>query len=118
MNQHSRLSESISRRELIQGAAGVAAGAIAMAAADQPCGAADVEYQTRGNIRHSIVQWCFKDHYDLDKLCQVAKQLGCRSVELVDPKEWGTLKKYGLDCAIAGGHLFMQGMNNPKYQPG
>src|SRR6185436_12124041 len=65
-----------------------------------------------------IVHWCFKEHFPLDDLCQVAKRLGCKSVELVDPKEWGTLKKYGLACAIAGSHLFTQGMNNPKYQPG
>lgn len=117
MNDILRPASSLSRRELMQGAAGVAAGAMAFAISE-PSGAEDVEYQPRGNIRHSIVQWCFKEHYDLEKLCQVAKQLGCRSVELVDPKEWGTLKKYGLECAIASGHLFMQGMNNPKYQPG
>jgi hydroxypyruvate isomerase len=118
MNDVNRPNGSLSRRELMQGAAGAAAGVMAMAMTENQCGAADVEYQPRGNIQHSIVRWCFNDHYDLDQLCKVAKQLGCRSVEIVEPKDWATLKKYDLACAIAPGHLFMQGMNNPKYQPG
>lgn len=110
-------STNLSRRQLIHGATGAAVGAVAWAATDRLT-AAPAEYQPQGNIRHSIVQWCFKDHYDIEQLCQVAKRLGCKSVELVDPKDWGLLKKHDLACAIAGGHLFMQGMNNPKYQPG
>ena len=31
----------------------------------------------------------------------MAKRLGCVSVEIVDPKDWPTLKKHGLVCAIA-----------------
>ena len=49
-------------------------------------------------------------------MCQQAKRLGCLSVELVDPKDWPTLKKHGLVCAIAGSHGFEKGMNSPKYQ--
>src|SRR5205085_10604037 len=54
--------------------------------------------------------------WDIDRMCQVAKQLGCASVELVDPKDWPTLKKHGLVCALAASHWFDKGMNNPKYQ--
>ena len=49
-------------------------------------------------------------------MCQVAKQLGCKSIELVEPKDWPILKKYGLVCALAGSHWFEKGMNNPAYQ--
>src|SRR5207247_808019 len=55
-------------------------------------------------------------YWNVDEMCQVAKKLGCVSVELVAPKDWPTLKKHGLVCAIAGSHMFVQGMNNPKYQ--
>jgi hydroxypyruvate isomerase len=48
-------------------------------------------------------------------MCRVAKDLGCFSIELVDPKDWPTLKKHGLICALAGSHWFDKGMNNPKY---
>jgi len=42
--------------------------------------------------------------------------LGCASIELIPPETWPTLKKYGLTCAIASSHGFLQGMNNPKYR--
>ncbi len=70
----------------------------------------------RGNINHSVVEWCFADYWTLDELCIKAKSLGCKSVELVQPEVWPTLKKHGLTCAISPSHLFVQGMNNPKYQ--
>ena len=72
---------------------------------------------TRGNIRQSIVQWCFNKHWTVEKTCQIAQQLGIPSVELVPPEHWPMLKKYGLTCAIASSHSFEKGMNNPKYQP-
>lgn len=71
----------------------------------------------KGRIRHSVVHWCFADFWSVEQTCQVARKLGCLSVELVAPTHWPTLKKYGLSCAIAGSHLFVQGMNQPKYQP-
>src|SRR5688572_24445419 len=90
--------QPVSRREWLQEAAVLGgAAALTTAAAD----AADAEYQPRGNINHSIVRWCFNDHYDIRQLCQVAKQLGCKSVEIVEPADWAVLKEFQLDCAIA-----------------
>ena len=106
--------DELNRRQLLQAAAGTA-GVLALAsdvesAEGQPAA-------LRGNIKHSIVQWCFADYWNLDELCRRARQLGCQSVELVQPEDWPTLKKHGLTCAISPSHLFVQGMNNPKYQP-
>ena len=59
----------------------------------------------KGRIKQSIVFWCYNgygDKWDMDAACQVAKELGCVSVELTSPDQWGPLKKYGLICAIAG----------------
>ena len=36
-------------------------------------------------------------------LCAAARDIGIQSVELQGPKEWPTLKKYGLTCAMANG---------------
>ena len=76
----------------------------------------------KGNINHSMVYWCFNvtgDKWDLEKCCQVAKQLAIRSIELTGPEEWPTMKKHGLTCAIAPngmpGAPFMKGLNNPRY---
>src|SRR5205085_3215215 len=77
---------------------------------------------TRGRVKQSIAFWCFNsagEKWDVETTCRVAKDLGCPSVELVDPAEWGTLKKYGLVCAIAmngiAGVPFARGYNNPRY---
>ena len=67
-----------------------------------------------GRVNQSIVHWCFQDHWDLERTCQVAKQLGCGSVELVGPEHWPVLKKHGLVCACVPSHGFTIGFNNPK----
>lgn len=81
---------------------------------------------TKGNIRHSIVKWCFsgagvKPHYTLDQLCSLGKKLGVKSIELLGVDEFATVKKHGLTCAIANngmpGAPFIKGLNNPAYQP-
>lgn len=76
----------------------------------------------KGNINHSVVFWCFNiagEHWDIDKMCTVAKSLGIKSVEICGPAEWPTIKKHGLQCAIAAngmpGAPFMKGLNNLAY---
>jgi len=115
MNNRNRSSSlSINRRQLLRTAAGAtAAGALAMAVNE---GAAEEKAVTKGRINQSIVEWCFADYWDMEEMCKVAVKLGCKSIELVGPEHWPTLKKYGLECAIAPSHLFVQGMNNPRYQ--
>ncbi len=71
---------------------------------------------TKGRLNQSIAYWCFSKYWDLEKICRVARQLGCKSVELVESKDWPTLKKYDLVCALAGSHWFDKGMNNPAYE--
>ncbi|MFO0867684.1 MAG: TIM barrel protein [Pirellulales bacterium] len=104
-----------SRRQILASTAALAAGSVFTPEAALQ--AAEGEYQPKGRVQHSIVQWCFDKYWNVEKTCQVARQLGCRSVELVAPEHFATLKKHGLTCAIAGSHLFTQGMNNPKYHP-
>jgi sugar phosphate isomerase/epimerase len=84
--------------------------------------AAEDKNEFNGRINQSIVFWCFNtagEKWDIDKTCQVAKELKCKSVEIVDPTHWPVLKKYGLTCAIAPngmpGAPFVKGFNNPKY---
>ncbi len=76
----------------------------------------------KGNINHSVVFWCFNiagELWDIEKMCTVAKGLGCKSVEICGPEEWSTLKKHGLTCALAAngmpGAPFMKGLNNLAY---
>ena len=71
----------------------------------------------QGRINQSLVYWCYKKYWDVEKMCQVAKELGCVSIELIGPEHWPTLKRYGLVCALAGSHGFTKGMNNPEHWP-
>ena len=70
--------------------------------------------QTR--IHQSIAFWCFESYWSLEETCRIARQLGCESVELVDPQAWPTLADHGLVCALSLSHWFDQGMNNLGYQ--
>ena len=70
-----------------------------------------------GRIKQSIVQWCFNDHWDIPRTIQVARQLGCGSIELIDAKHYPALKENGLECAIAStGIGFQKGFNNPEHR--
>jgi sugar phosphate isomerase/epimerase len=113
---------NLSRRDLLQ--ATMAAGAAASLTTWEPqtMFAAEEKAVTHGRIQQSIVFWCFNvagDKWDIEKTCQVAKGLGCKSVEICGPETWATLKKHGLICAIAPngmpGAPFMKGFNNTKY---
>lgn len=118
-NTNRKTSPSINRRELLAGAAGATAlGVLAMSGSVRAAAPKVERAATKGRIQHSLVPWCLEPYWDFDGICSVAKQLGCRSVELCPPDKWPTLKKYGLACAIAPSHLFVQGFNHPKYQPG
>jgi sugar phosphate isomerase/epimerase len=76
----------------------------------------------KGNINHSAVFWCFNiagELWDIEKMCQVSKSLGIKSVEITGPDEWPTIQKHGLTCALAAngmpGAPFMKGLNNLAY---
>jgi hydroxypyruvate isomerase len=53
----------------------------------------------KGRINHSVCKWCY-EKIPLDDLCQAGKEFGLRSVELLNPPDFDTLKKHGLVCAM------------------
>src|SRR5262245_26624039 len=89
--------KTISRRGMLQGAA--AAGAAAMIGRAGPGPAAEA-----GRFPQSIAFWCFNsagEKWDVETTCRVARELGCKSVELAAPDDWPVIKRHGLVCAIA-----------------
>jgi hydroxypyruvate isomerase len=68
----------------------------------------------KGNINHSACQWCYND-IPLEKLCEAAKEIGLKSIDLLNSSQWATAHKYGLTCAMAyaGGSDLQNGFNNP-----
>jgi hydroxypyruvate isomerase len=120
---HSPSPTPLSRRELLRRTAGLA-GAAALTTAS-PVPAAAEPAVRRGRIKHSIVQWCFEvagEKWTLDQLCQVARELGVGSIELVAAKDFPVLRQHGLTCAIGTLDLapdapFLKGFNNPAWWP-
>jgi sugar phosphate isomerase/epimerase len=118
------LEPTLTRRAALA-STGAAAAAACLAPTAAPVTAfAKENHSMKGRIKQSLVYWCFNvtgDKWDLEKTCQVAKDLGCPSIELCGPDAWPTLKKHGLVCALAPngmpGAPFMRGLNNPAYQP-
>jgi len=93
---------TISRRGVLRRTAGAAAFAVASASLHHRFGLAEAALAgagLRGNVNHSVCKWCYKD-IPLDPFCEAAKQMGIRSVELLLPEDFPTLKKHGLSCAM------------------
>ncbi|MFO7258360.1 MAG: TIM barrel protein [Bacteroidota bacterium] len=55
-----------------------------------------------GNVNHSVCRWCYQN-IPLEQLCEAAKGMGLKSVELLGPNEWPVAIKYGLTCAMSNG---------------
>ena len=96
------MKQSITRRSALgQLAVGAAATAVTanlgqrLAAAEDALGAG-----LKGRVNHSVCKWCYPD-ISLEDLCRAGKEMGLQSIELLGPKDWPTLKKYGLTCAMA-----------------
>ena len=120
-HQSESMSDKLDRRSVLKAAVGGAALA-SLAASSAASSAASAESISVAGIKQSIVFWCFNaagEKWDLEKTCQVADQLGYKSVELVNPEDWPVLEKHGLTCAISPngmpGAPFMKGLNNRAF---
>ncbi len=102
-----------SRRDLLRRGAAVT-GATMLAGANLAAANDQSKAAVNGRIKQSLVSWCYKPYWEPEEMAKIAVQLGCVSIELIDPKDWPMLKKHGLVCAIAGSHGFQKGMNNPE----
>ncbi|UEG52460.1 TIM barrel protein [Mucilaginibacter daejeonensis] len=70
----------------------------------------------KGNINHSACRWCYQD-IPLETLCAEGKKLGLTGIDLVGPREWDTLKKYGLHSSMCNGAEInlVDGFNDKKF---
>jgi hydroxypyruvate isomerase len=115
----------MTRRRMLEASAGTVAGALALAGSSALGAEAQGKAVKNGNISQSIVHWCFEsfgEKWNIEKACQVARDLGLTSVELMPAQHYPTLKKYGLTCAIGQIDMgsdppFLKGFNNPAYWP-
>ncbi len=76
-----------SRRDVLKqtAAAGAAVAAMGIHAPAQEAASAERAVKN-GRIKQSIVYWCFEKYWEMPRAIQVAKQLGCDSIELMAPR--------------------------------
>ncbi len=68
----------------------------------------------KGRIKQSVCRWCYPQ-LSLEDLCAVAAKMGFKSVELLRPTDFPTLKKYGLVCAMTSTHGLTKGLNRKEH---
>jgi hydroxypyruvate isomerase len=92
---------SVTRRSVLKTFAGSAAASVTL----PYLSASELQTDTkgRGNINHSVCKWCYDGKLKLDELSAGAAKIGMKSVELIGPEEFATVKKYGLTCAMTWG---------------
>jgi len=81
----------------LAGAAAVTATGIPFAGAF--AGAPQEDKKLKGNIRHSVSQWCYGS-IPLDEFAAACKKMGLESIELLSEDQWPIVKKHGLTCAV------------------
>ena len=89
----------MSRRTALRSLAGAAAVAtLARSRAADPK-AAPAAPAPAGAIRQSACKWCWPK-IDLDTFAAAAKDMGLVAIDLLQPEDFPTLKKYGLLCSM------------------
>lgn len=62
-------------------------------------GSSSEKGQLKGNIHHSVSQWCYGD-IPLEEFAKACKEIGIESIELLGEKDWPVVQKAGLKCAV------------------
>lgn len=109
------MGNNSSRRQLLKH---LAVGSVAMAANPLATLAAtdNSNMKLKGNINHSVCRWTY-NFLPLDELCNVARKIGLKAIDLIGPKEWNILKAHGLDSSMCNGAeiSLTEGWNHTEY---
>src|SRR4051794_7954700 len=111
------MAKSTTRREVCRNL--FLAGTAYLAAPGRPlsgCNETIKKTDLKGNIHHSVCRWTY-DFLSLDELCRHVKEIGFSAIDLVGPKDWPTLKKYGIYSSMCNGAeiSLTEGWNDPQY---
>jgi len=97
------MNQNISRRSALGRITGGAAALAAAASLSHRLRAENASAaKLKGRINHSVCKWCY-GKIPLDEFCQAGKSIGLQSVELLETKDFPTLKKHDLNCAMVSG---------------
>jgi hydroxypyruvate isomerase len=84
----------MTRRSALQLGAGLAVTTMARQAEAGPGSA--------GRLKQSVARWCYSKT-SLDDLCRQGAEMGLSGIDLVEPEDWPTIRKYGLVPTVTSG---------------
>ena len=98
------MTTPMTRRAVLGHAAGGAAFLSATASLAERLAAAEAAAgpQLQGRVRQSVCKWCYPK-ISLEDLCRDGKAMGLSSIELLEVKDFDTLKTHDLVCAMVSG---------------
>ncbi len=67
---------------------------------------------SKNQLNQSVCAWCYQG-VSITVLAKRAKSLGLAGIDLVEPTDWGVLKKHGLICTMTPSHPIEIGLNDP-----
>jgi hydroxypyruvate isomerase len=105
-----------SRRSFISNTSLVLAGTVASSLSGTGYAAAvdNIKRMVKiGRINQSVSKWCY-GKIQLDEFCAICKQMGIKAIDLLGPKDFPTLKKYGLECSMVNTHGLTKGLNRKE----
>jgi hydroxypyruvate isomerase len=85
----------MTRRSALQMGAGLAVAALSQTAKAAGPGSA-------GRLKQSVARWCYAK-ISLDDLCRQGAEMGLSGIDLVEPEDWPTIRKYGLVPTVTQG---------------
>ncbi|HOK45737.1 MAG TPA: TIM barrel protein [Bryobacteraceae bacterium] len=70
---------------------------------------------SKGRLKQGVARWCF-NKWSIEELCANAAKVGLVGIDLVEPKDWPVLKKYGLiPTMVSGGGTIADGLNRKEF---
>jgi hydroxypyruvate isomerase len=114
------MKESLTRRSALSKLAGGAAVLAAASSLTERIKAADnAVSKLKNHVNHSVCKWCYND-IPLKEFCQASKEIGLQSVELLETKDFATLKEHDLVCAMVSGVPggITKGLNRKEHHDG
>ena len=109
----------MNRREaLAMLAAATGAAAVPAFGRQAPATGAQARIARKGRIKQGLwrVNFGADTKLTFDEQCREAARLGCYGFDLIDPAEWPTLRKHGLEPLLAGAGpvTFENGIIHPE----
>ncbi|HKV39710.1 MAG TPA: sugar phosphate isomerase/epimerase family protein, partial [Blastocatellia bacterium] len=66
----------------------------------------------KGNLKQSVSRWCY-ERIPMDDFCRAVADIGLTAIDLLEAKDWGKVREYGLICSMgyAGGGTIPDALN-------